>query len=223
MGKVADPSPTTTAKDPGAHADKLPRLCAAINELELEPDRSEAGDNTARLPLGTEPTLDHVQQVIDYISTLLEDDDQWAQVWDTPAGRHPAGEDDSPEEKWAKMMDELFLGSAYMGPDILASFPSAAQLGGSTIAYIYTRFEPESSTADPDNPGEFRSTPNTDPAHSIGVACQNLTTYAVLSRGFSLDEDLGRLGIPASQQALGVPLYQSLGAGRWFTDGPVEM
>jgi len=224
--KTAPPNQTVATKDENATSEKLPRLCACINEMVLC-DRSAAGDNTATIPEGQEPNLGHVQQVIDWIAMILEQDAVWNIVWQMPGGRHPAGADNTPDEKWAKIVEEIFLGSAYMGPDGLAGFPSKGQVKGTKIGYIYGRFQPTTWSSRPGNgpnaPVERVESPNTDPARSIGVVCQSLTTYGMMARGMSLEHEIGPGGLPASQDALAAPMFHEGGVGAWYANSVVAI
>ncbi len=53
---------------------------------------------------------------------------------------------------------------------------------------------------------------NADPAVSIAVCCEHLATYGVLSRGFSLVDDLNGIGLPASSRAMDA---QAFSRGAW--------
>lgn len=116
-----------------------------------------------------------------------------------------------PEEGWAQAVMELFLGVTYSGPG------QTYQLGGTlkrdsagALVHdasaapdkweraLYRRIERRNWAKKGDRFGlqswenpipheEDRDEPNSDPAISIGVACQHMTTYGVLTRGFTID------------------------------------
>ena len=199
-GGTASDGKTTVVSPPAPNADKPPRLAAAINEPPNTPDRSlDGSDAWGAAPLSMELIANMLT-----IYVRLEDDDGFAQVWDTPAGDFPdVGGLVEADERWAKTIEQLFLGSAYGGTDICAQFPSKGSIGNSGYRYIFERFSDED-----------------DPAYSLFVACQHLTTYGVLGRGHSFDVDLKGAGIPANQAAAGLPLYHS-GVGKWASPGPV--
>lgn len=197
--KVAPKTPTTIS-EADSQAIRPPSLTVCINERAVGPDRVQ--DSTQALPAGTSVSTAHLKTVIDGICTQLTDA-SFDTVWDTPAGKlpiEPSTDDELLEEAWAKGIDELTLGTAYTGPDIIPAFPSKGSVK-SAIRYVYGRF-----SLDPNGTGDF-SVPK-DPAISLGMACQHMTTYGLLARGVSVAETSG-VGVAASQSTAGLPIFKN--------------
>lgn len=202
--------------DPSPNKDRPPRLATCINEHVIEPDRTAAGDGTWKLPDGENVTSDHLTDIVEWVCDMLEDDAAFASVWETPAGAHPnptelaANPQGRNEETWARLVEQLFLGSAYSGPNIAAAFPSKGTVGGRAYRYIFERFCGSSSSGEP---------VIDDPAYSLLVACQHLTTYGAVSRGVTFDKDLAGVGIPASQAACSLPIFKDA----WYSPAPIRV
>ncbi|NUP12484.1 MAG: hypothetical protein HOW73_41090 [Polyangiaceae bacterium] len=212
----AAPGTQTEVSASAPNKDRPPRLAACINEQTVKPDRTPNGDGTWALAPGQAADSDALVDVIRWTCEMLENTANWNAVWNTPAGEHPnptelaANPQGKYEEEWAKLIEQLFLGAAYSGPDIAAQFPSSGKVGSSAMVYIYSRFfERDSSGA----------LSTEDPAHSLLVACQTLTTYGALARGVKLDPELARAGIPASQAASSLPIFSN----RWYSPAPIKM
>lgn len=205
--KVGGKKPTKIS-EADSQAIRPPSLTVCINEKAVGPDRS--ADGTAALPAGAAVTAANLKTVIDAICTQLTDA-TFDSVWDTPAGKlpiDPATDDEKLEEDWAKGIDELILGTAYTGPDIIPAFPSKGGIK-SPLKYIYSRF-----SLDPSGTGDF-SVPK-DPAMSLGIACQHMTSYGLLSRGIPTGRMSG-VGVAASQSTAGLPLYKER-PGSWYSE-----
>lgn len=128
-----------------------------------------------------------------------------------------------PEEGWAQAITEMFLGATYSGPGPTYMFGGTLQRNAKTGALVsdgvsapgpdkwetmvYRRVERRQWRYKADrfglqsweNPVRFAEDgdeENTDPAIPIGVACQHLSTYAVITRGIPLDA-LGSATFPA--------------------------
>lgn len=201
-------SKPTKISEADSQAIRPPSLTVCINEKAVGPDRT--ADGTAALPDGTAPTTAQLKTIIDGICTQLTDS-SFDTVWDTPAGKlpiDPSTDDEKLEEEWAKGIDELILGTAYTGPDIIPAFPSKGTVK-SAIRYIYSRF-----SLDPEGKGDW-SVPK-DPAMSLGIACQHMTSYGLLSRGISAAQTSG-VGVAASQSTAGLPLYKNR-PGSWYSE-----
>lgn len=215
MSGKAAPNKVAEISDPSPNTDRPPRLATCINERKVDPDRTPAGDNTWAIAADESVDVEHLEEILSWIATMLEDDAGLDTVWDTPAGQHPNAEELSAnaegenEETWAKLMDQLFLGSAYGGPDIVASFPGKGRIGGAGHTYIMERFMQWD--------GDQLSLE--DPAYSLAVACQQLTTYGALGRGVRLATDLKAIGIPASQAACCLPIFK----GSWHSPKKVKL
>jgi len=211
--KTAGTDQDNTAKDDNPAAMRPPRLAVSINQLDIQPERATSDfGNTAR---ADEITLEVVKEVVDWICAMLEDDEMWGKAWSTIGGKHPTKEwNNDEEESWAKLMDELFLGCAYSGSEIVAGFPSKGTVKGAT-QYIYSRFMADIEDV-------YENKPNTDPAYSIAVACQHLTTYGAVGRGIRVDADMGGGCIPASQRGAALPIFRQ-GSGKWYTTKPIQI
>lgn len=196
MGTSAPSGTTATVSPPALQAERPPRLATAINNVIVDPDRTTDGSDT--LPGGEALTAPRLTEIMEWIANLLDDDAGWSKVWEAEGGLHPHPEQldatGLAEEAWAKGMDELFLGTAYGGPSIIANLPESE---------LFDRFAASSS----------------DPAYSLFVACQHLTTYGALGRGLSFTDDLKRCSMPANQSAAGLPVFTS-GKGQWYTSNP---
>jgi hypothetical protein len=208
---TATPNGTTEASDEAPYAAFPPRLSVCLNDLTLLPDRTQIdSDPFYMLPYPPEQVFGAagagiVQSILEWIATMLKDVPLEI-AWLCPAGRPDWVPDDMNEENWAKRISQMFLGLAYGGPSIAADFQSAKFKNsfGAGDVYVYQRFQPKYRQWE--KVSDLRTAPddaewitNTDPAYSLVVACQYLSTYAVLSRGFTLEDDLNSAGIPARQ------------------------
>lgn len=223
---IATPGNTAELSDPALTQDRPPRLSTCINQAKVGPDRSLDG---SRSLLEGQSFGDAVLSVIEDVVARLDDDEAFDAVWDAPAGQHPnpdemkAKPDGEAEEAWARCIERIALGAAYFGPDVAADFPSRERKG---IEYIFRRFQPHNS-----EPLTYRSPTgettiilaagsNEDPAYSLAVACQQLTTYGALSRGVPL-EQLSRGGIPASQAAASLKIFEA-NPSKWHSTEPIK-
>ncbi len=206
---VTTPSGTTsTVGGTTPIRDRAPSLAVCINSRGALPARAEG-----ELKVGGRPKLDHLKAIIDDMCASLagrRDD-----VWDLPEGKHPKAADPSfsePEELWARRVDELFLGCAYGGPNITASFPDAKRGGKvtSSIEYIFGRFAMENGK------------PPNDPAYSLVVACQFLVTYGLLARGVPRASVPGG-GVAANQSTGALPLFGKNGTGQFWSSDDVVL
>lgn len=210
MAARAAPDTDTSLSDASPHADAPPRLVVCINEHELSPDRTSAGDGSWSIPGAGQAEPHHVAGVLKAVCRWLDDDAAWGRVWDTPAGEHPnpdvvASPGGRDEERWARLVEQLFYGGAYGGPDIFAALPEKSSVRGFTrMMKRFCRFQSGAPVID-------------DPAVSLWVACQHLTTYGAMSRGIDFDADLGNNGIPASQAAYALPIFR----GAWYSPGEI--
>lgn len=147
--------------------------------------------------------------------------------------------DGGAEEGWAEAIMELFLGVTYSGPAQTYNFGGVYKRDGAGALVddkddklgswertIYRRIERKQwikkgdryslrSWEDPIPFEEDGEEDNTDPAIPIGVACQHMTTYGVLSRGFTLDS-MGNgtypgVGLMASDANWSDPLFGGKG------------
>jgi len=146
-----------------------------------------------------------------------------------------------PEEGWAQAITEMFLGATYSGPGPTYAFggpvkrnTTGALVSDSTATLkvsswetmVYRRIERRQWRYESD-PAGLRSwkdpvrfekdsdEENTDPAISIGVACQHLSTYAAVTRGIPLDA-LGSglfpaVGFMASDRNWGMAVFGGQG------------
>ncbi len=153
--------------------DRPPSLAICLNAVTVRPGRIQ--DGSASVKSGP-VTSDHVKALIDQICMQLTDT-SFEKVWDCGDGEMPTRtglprpDADHTDEKWARAIDELTLGTAYAGPDIVANFFNVPI----PIKHIYSRF----SLGD-------GSTAGNDPVYSIAIACQHMTTYGALTRGVSI-------------------------------------
>ena len=210
--------------EPAPYQGFPPRLSVCLNEVTVMDREIEGVSPGARMepdarPLGSDGK-DLIKQVAAWCVDLLRMGDMDA-VWASSAGRPDWTPDDPVEERWAKHITELVLGTAYGGPDITAGFrePRIREGFGGGVVYILQRFQRESipwttlgehwaSVKNrklasmghaPENVELIEPIPNDDPACSLYLACQYMTTYAVLSRGFTIEEHLNGIGLPARQ------------------------
>ncbi len=202
---------------PSTYHDEPPRLCVCINEVNLGPDRKDEAllDEVSIFSIAG---ADFVSEIVKWVVGVLEGE-ELSKVWDAPAGRAADWKPDDPnEEAWARQMDTMFLGTSYAGPNIVASFPSGGKYASLAQAYIYKRIQPKHMPlGDAKKFGNryegLTEITNDDPAYSIAVACQHLTTYGALCRGLKLETDLSDVGLPASQAAGGMHVFDDAAGG----------
>lgn len=113
---------------------------------------------------------------------------------------------DTPDERWARLVSEMFVFNAYEGPGLNYGLNGKhmEKLGKSADAHkdlaIVERL---------DYFGEGR----TDPVYAIVGACQHIANYLVLTRGYQVAA-LGRVGLGTGSQK-GVPCFTGEYKGRW--------
>ncbi|MFO0614805.1 MAG: hypothetical protein U0414_19615 [Polyangiaceae bacterium] len=226
MAPNADPKAQVQHSDPSTRSTRPPSLAICLTDQVagyMKPEHASAkiegsvtGQHVSeitrcvceRLLLPQEPPRDGAYRSYD-------------DIWECPAGKlpiPPANPDDS-DELWAKGVDDLTFGTAYSGPDIIPQFPShkmppaPGDKDFSAIKYIYRRF-----SIDPDGTGDT-SIP-ADPAVSLAMACQHMTSYGMLARGISSSR-MSHVGIAASQSTAGLPLFANSNA--WFAQQPTQI
>lgn len=228
---------STSHLSPGdPYAGQPPRLVVAINFAPLGPARdgattqATARDGSAEKasyaqPLLTPDGVPAANAVLKWIAGTLEKhpvSEAWAsKLWDKAIFDPLESTDD---EKWARAFSEKFLGLAYFGPDILADFSSLHEHSQHPILFVYQRVQAKTSAWKVVNDKWGRpklgldlgaaEEANDDPAYSLGVACQHLTTYGVLTRGFSVEKDMNAAGLPASEKAGSLTIFK--GNDGWF-------
>jgi len=192
-----------------------PRLCPCLNgPTDEQPE--------PRLPDGVDAKPEHIEDILQWVAGRLLDcslDD----VWKNPGGQHPNeasfGDAEKQEEEWAKLAENMFFGTAYGGPDVMHSTAgkTGVHLG---ITEIYTRLAGANAATD-----DAVNTKQEDPAYSLWVACQHLSTYGALTRGVLLMEEMNGAGFPASQAAAALKLFQPGGTGTWYvhSEGAIEV
>ncbi len=220
--------------NPAAHPGVPPRLVVCLNHTET--DIPEGA-------IGARPYLDSELDKADpaTLTTILA----WIEerlhrsldeAWAGPAGKNDDWDDSEGEEAWARALSEIVFGQRYGGP-------GQAYFGNSKWdSYIFSRIQRRSvdfekactARKDATFPAthleiqayklklskagetlESAMNPNTDPAVSIACACQHLTTYGVLTRGFTLEQHLDGANLAASQNK-GKPLFDEKKGGRWY-------
>jgi hypothetical protein len=220
--------------NPAAHPGAPPRLVVCLNNTETDVPEGAIGAGPY-----LESELDKMDPAT--LTTILA----WIEerlhrsldeAWAGPAGRNDDFDDSEGEEAWARALSEIAFGMRYGGP-------GQAYFGNSKWdSYIFSRIQrrsvnyEEACKARKDatfpathleiqaykaklkNRGETLESamnPNTDPAVSIASACQHLTTYGVLTRGFTLEQHLDGANLAASQNK-GKPLYDEKNGGMWY-------
>lgn len=234
------PTPVTPGTDnhhsePALFADKPPRLIVGVNRAALEPNRTLPGAKPGKsVPAptnGADPILaacgaNYLTEIIDYVMQgVLEPTISTA--WQTDAGKDGKFGESEEEENWAKKVAELFMGLGYGGfADFSWKFPwkGAAESADKRkklvgTPYIYQRFQLDSPVKkelrQSTDPNEREAITNDDPCYSIIGACQQLATYTLISRGFTLEEDMLDAGLSAASNAL-LPIFSKKRGGRWF-------
>jgi hypothetical protein len=181
---------------------------------------------------------DVVQAILDWVLPRLEAG--LGAAWMTQFAQMIAwNPSDAPEEGWAQAITELFLGATYAGPGqtYQLGVPLMRNASGALVPLekgkpapdpiawepmLYRRIERKQWIRKGDRFGlkEWRDpvpfeedgeAPNTDPAVAIGLACQHLSTYAVITRGIPVDA-VGNWfapgsGLAASDFSWGLPVF----------------
>lgn len=227
----ADKDPVASAPNP--YAGLPPRLCVCINEVDVQPNRLAKETRVkAELPPDYDLAVSGkalIRQILMWVAQMFSfslDD-----VFSCSAGRPDWIPPEPAEEAWARQVSGMFIGCGYGGVNIAASFTEAKLRTpvGASIAYIFQRFQRDYIAWD-DYAGQFWSAikpgkdservRNTDPAYSLVTACQYLTTYGVLSRGFTIDGELEGIDLPA-RQCDSHPLFKGGAKGaHWYGTPP---
>ncbi|MFO0611523.1 MAG: hypothetical protein U0414_02960 [Polyangiaceae bacterium] len=235
--------PTTTPVTPNADnqhsdavlfADQPPRLIVGVNRVALAPNRMRPGTNPgSRVSAATsgDPILGaagagYLTEIIDYVMQgVLEP--SIASAWQTDAGKDGKVGESEEEENWAKKFAELFMGMGYGSlPQFSYKFPwpgaaESAKKRKKLIGepFIFQRFQLDSPVRkelrESQDAEEREAVTNDDPCYSILGACQQLSTYALISRGFTVEEDMLDVGLAASSNAV-LPIFSKKRGGRWF-------
>lgn len=218
--------------------DQPPRLITAINRLHVLPDREASderlGTKLPEPPAGADSLLgphaaNYVLEIVNHILggfTQAELDNAWS----TDAGkeRHFGEPADILEERWAAKVAEMFTMSAYGGPDFTANlplneFPEPGTKGDvyTALRYIYQRLQlyswPEEFwSTNPVTKAGAKALDNTDPAYSLVTACQQLSTYFLTSRGFTIEEHMKGSGVTAGNNS-SCELFTEKFGGSWLT------
>ena len=220
--------------NPAAHPGAPPRLVVCLNHTET--DIPEGA-------IGAGPYLDSELDKTDpaTLTTILA----WIEerlhrsldeAWAGPAGKNDEWDASEGEEAWARALSEIVFGMRYGGPG------QAYFQNSKWDSYIFSRIQRRSvdyeeackARKDATFPAthleiqaykyalpkqgktlEGAMNPNTDPAVSIACACQHLTTYGVLTRGFTLEQHLDGANLAASQNK-GKPLFDGKNGGMWY-------
>ncbi len=216
--------------DADPFADKPPRLVMAINRVQIEPNRTlpdaspgASVPDAAKITQADGATYltDVLQWVKDGLDKSLDD------AWATDAGKKGEFDDTDEEQAWAKRVAELFTGAAYGGPDIAADFiafgagdpakPARIRPLQPT-AYIYQRFQKSYVARDEYCTkvkfSDMATTENTDPAYSLFIACQHLSTLTLLARGFTVEADMLGVGLAAGRNKQH-PIFSDGRGGAW--------
>jgi hypothetical protein len=246
------------------YGDHPPRLCVALNDptnarfeatfAKMKRAKPKAGPKAPQ-EFGLEldvPQRDVFEEAQIASGQAIEDIAQWVEqrlkvglgigTWISQIGPlmqwAPAG---GPEESWAQVISEMFLGVTYSGGSPTYAFGGPLERGadgslkhiagarefrGGALfpwdSYFFSRIERTRSlrAADPFDivswqepvkPTADSDPANDDPAIPIGTACQHLTTYAVLTRGFPLScmgsATFPSVGLNANDGAWGMPAF----------------
>ena len=149
---------------------KVPRICDLVNIT----------------PIPKQPSGSTLQAIADGVVKPL--DELWA--WGEKLGAWDARwNNNTEEEKWARAISELLVGTAYFGPNI-------ASYGTQDRTPFYESFC------------------SNNPTIAIVNPCETLATYLVLSRGYSLD-DVSKVGLDSGDNS-SLPLFKGNG-GKWQT------
>lgn len=237
------PTPTTTPVTPGKDnqqsdaalfADKPPRLLVDVNRVALEPNRTVTSATPGKsVPAATDGDAilapcgaKYLTEIIDYVMQgVLEP--TISSAWQTDAGKNGKFGESEEEENWAKKVAELFMGMGYGSfPLFSYKFPwkgtadsqkKRKDLRGEP--FIFQRFQLDSPVRkefrESQDPNEREVITNDDPCYSIMGACQQLATYTLISRGFTVEDDMMDVGLAASSNAL-LPIFSKKRGGRWF-------
>ncbi len=167
----ADQCSTSHISSPPRYTDEPPRLSVCLEELLLGEDRAaEGAEVPALVPDGTKLRTGEgagwVGTAVRWITDVLLYRSV-GEAWEMPAGRNDVVDPEDPEEKWARAIEERFLGHAYGGPNITAQIPKlpppdpeasdpyeddeseaaedcrAPDIGERMVLYIYQRFQPK--------------------------------------------------------------------------------
>ncbi|MDI1479808.1 hypothetical protein [Polyangium sp. y55x31] len=225
IGKVSNPA---------AHPGAPPRLVVCLNHTETDIPEGAIGAGPY-----LESELDKTKpETLGAILAWIEErlhrslDEAWA----GPAGKNEDWDASEGEEAWARALSEIVFGMRYGGPG------QAYFQNSKWDSYIFSRIQRRSvdyeeackARKDATFPAthleiqayksaltkkgetlESAMNPNTDPAVSLACACQHLTTYGVLTRGFTLEQHLDGANLAASQNK-GKPLFDEKKGGRWY-------
>jgi hypothetical protein len=191
----------------------------------------------------TTPVL---KSVFDWIHDRLTKKQALWDAWQTAPGlkddaRFKSSLPDSgkTEEDVARAFPELFLGCPYAGPSVMYAITGVADQNKST-AYIYQRFQKKAwdwndmatrkkmaqwspkRAANPDwKPEADAIKDNSDPAYSIVVACEHLTTYVLLALGFVIETDMLGVGLSAADDS-GREIFKKSGA-KWYKKSEIDV
>ncbi|MFO0549644.1 MAG: hypothetical protein U0271_14720 [Polyangiaceae bacterium] len=215
--------------DPDKFADHPPELWIGINRLNVLPDRfdpaTKPGKNVPPGEGGADPILgaqgaNYVKEIVEHILGGLSDT-ELANAWQTDAGKEAKFDpDNADEEEWARRTSEMFFQNCYGGPDFTAAFPDYAfpKIGSYTrLIHIYQRLQLEYWTPefyDPKQKATAELKKNSDPAYSLVTACQQLSTYSLVSRGFTIEEHMNGVGVTAGSNKT-CEMFSAAKGGRW--------
>ncbi|MEO5927560.1 MAG: hypothetical protein ABIO72_02540 [Patescibacteria group bacterium] len=240
MPDLPTPTPVTPGTD-NHHseavlfADKPPRLVVGVNRVALEPNRTlpdaKPGKSVPAAVGGGDAILaacgaNYLTEIIDYVMQgVLEP--TISSAWQTDAGKDGKFGESDEEENWAKKVAEIFMGLGYGGfADFSSKFPwkgtaESAKKRKKLLGtpYVYQRFQLDSPVKkelrESTDPDEREAITNDDPCYSIIGACQQLATYTLISRGFTLEDDMLDVGLSAASNAP-LPIFSKKRGGRWF-------
>jgi hypothetical protein len=212
----AEPGKQSELSAPDPYEGAPPRLSPCLNgPTDEQPER--------RLPEGEAAKPEHIESILQWVTDRLLDS-SLDDVWKNPGGRHPnegsnLSDAEKKEEEWAKLVENMFFGTAYGGPDVMHSTP-----GKTGVYFNITGLYGRLSGLDDlyDSPEDAKQK---DPAYSLWVACQHLSSYGALTRGVQLMQEMNGAGFPASQAAAALKLFQPKGRGKWYVphDSSIEI
>jgi hypothetical protein len=214
---------TNHLSDPAPYGDHPPRLHIGINDALTDmPEGAVWNDAVGGAYQHFLPPHEasSINDILEWVAGRLDED--LTKAWETQADQVRMWKTSDPDEAWAQAISEAFLGVTYAGPG------QTYFADGVWDAYIFSRVQTrtrhvagrqhvqswknpvpnDAQAAAPSDPWSD----NDDPAISVVVACQQLTSYAAVTRGFTVEEDLDGSGYTASQACAGLSIVKSPGA-----------
>ncbi|MDC3982884.1 hypothetical protein [Polyangium jinanense] len=225
IGKVSNPA---------AHPGAPPRLVVCLNHTETDIPEGAIGAGPYLESELDKEKPETLGAILAWIEERLHR--SLDEAWAGPAGKNEDWDASEGEEAWARALSEIVFGMRYGGPG------QAYFQNSKWDSYIFSRIQRRSvdfeeackARKDATFPAthleiqaykvklaknnrklEEVMVENTDPAVSIACACQHLTTYGVLTRGFTLEQHLDGANLAASQNK-GKPLFDEKNGGRWY-------